>query len=1290
MTITPIRISAMERANTIVNLLVPCSIEINGEYHSYAAPIELLKGNKGDAFTYTDFTAEQLEALKGDTFTYADFTAEQLAALKGDKGDAFTYLDFNSEQLDALKGAQGEAFTYDDFTTEQLDNLREGITTTVEIKSTEAKIGNITLWGVQYDLFQMLVEIENNIPIIADTEATFTLSDIPLGFNLFLDIKSLVAGTDSRNVISDYYNQYYKIERIFVDTDLTTKVTIKCLENISVDLKINLQIQYIKGFGDMVELNLSVPIGIDPSTVNLTFPKLKYNKPNVASLTVDDSHSIWNNVFSVINKRWVDNEQYSFFDPTSGDREFIYHKDCSYQGYTKTNGYYPTKNLEYTDGAGVYHRFGVSVATWAWDLGLRDEIAGIFIPWVTAREVRFMQDFGNSFNYHDIHGIVTYAAAHEGSTDVSQELFNQYVKTDADAFLALTDRIPKILQGPNGDPNYIYLARLCPEMQYNMELANRGTDSVCSPFLPFNNIHLLDKKSEKYLVQRFFLQGDYTFEAWKNDIIQQGSVAESARKWTILGMHRPARDLTKYGIINALNDIEAAVGVSGDDSIWFPSIDEFYEYWFMTQYAQINKIIDGQNIKFKIWVPANKNFWYKSISCLLSGITELTGIDISSSENCPGTSCVINNNQLLVNLDFNTDLISKAEKYVSIFEETPTKEYAFEDAQYFVQMLKVGVKEPYQARITALSASPVLTSATINEGAISSTSIDVFITVISTNNPTEIILSENSDLSGASWVAYLSSNPFTLSTGFGNKTVYVQVKNIFGTSSIVSDSIEYVDIPLVLNSVSINSGAATTNAAIVNIGFNYTGNPTHYMISENLYFEGASWIDFIENPNFTLSNGWGEKTVYAKLKNISEETTYVSDTIELVDANALYLNSVILNSGNVETGSNIVEVTLNITGTATQYRIGETADLSALSWVDIPSGTLNFTLSEGYGSKTVYVQIKNDTNVSEVQNDSITVIQPVTMESIIINTGAVSTNDRIVSVGLVNIVGTPTHYKIGETADLSIEAWVAYIGTPINYQMTVDTGTKTVYVQIKNSVSQSAIRNDDIILEAAPVKATLSLLDTITNNTISYETLSDNRVVNKIRLNTYAGWGAKDMKSTTGDLLGWYVLLDRTVYYPINDDSSVTGPNLIYSSNFAPTLSGDTGVYPDILLATPFVFTAPNPPDGRKGRIVFTLPNGTYTFKIIMSGSSSNALTETYRQYCWYNIKASGTLKTPILVGTTGFTGVNNVDFNAEIDNIIVTDGGTAGNVTLYIYNDYATTLYYKPYINLIEITKIA
>ena len=72
------------------------------------------KGDKGDAFTYADFTAEQLAGLKGpkgDAFTYADFTAEQLAGLKGPKGDAFEYSDFTPAQLAALKGDPGTAAT---------------------------------------------------------------------------------------------------------------------------------------------------------------------------------------------------------------------------------------------------------------------------------------------------------------------------------------------------------------------------------------------------------------------------------------------------------------------------------------------------------------------------------------------------------------------------------------------------------------------------------------------------------------------------------------------------------------------------------------------------------------------------------------------------------------------------------------------------------------------------------------------------------------------------------------------------------------------------------------------------------------------------------------------------------------------------------------------------------------------------------------------------------------------------------------------------------------------------
>lgn len=135
--------------------------------------VPVVRGDQGEAFTYDDFTAEQLAALKGEkgdtgdtgeqgaSFTYEDFTAEQLAALnkgdkgdpgeqgepgepgeqgeqgeQGEKGDPFTYEDFTAEQLAALKGEkgdpgeqgeqgiQGAAFTYDDFTAEQLAALK--------------------------------------------------------------------------------------------------------------------------------------------------------------------------------------------------------------------------------------------------------------------------------------------------------------------------------------------------------------------------------------------------------------------------------------------------------------------------------------------------------------------------------------------------------------------------------------------------------------------------------------------------------------------------------------------------------------------------------------------------------------------------------------------------------------------------------------------------------------------------------------------------------------------------------------------------------------------------------------------------------------------------------------------------------------------------------------------------------------------------------------------------------------------------------------------------------------
>ena len=117
-------------------------------------PLQGAKGETGKAFTYEDFTPEQLAALKGEkgeagkdgakgdkgdkgdtgaAFTYADFTPEQLAALKGEKGEP------GQNGVDGAKGDKGDkgdtgakgdkgdagaAFTYEDFTPEQLAALK--------------------------------------------------------------------------------------------------------------------------------------------------------------------------------------------------------------------------------------------------------------------------------------------------------------------------------------------------------------------------------------------------------------------------------------------------------------------------------------------------------------------------------------------------------------------------------------------------------------------------------------------------------------------------------------------------------------------------------------------------------------------------------------------------------------------------------------------------------------------------------------------------------------------------------------------------------------------------------------------------------------------------------------------------------------------------------------------------------------------------------------------------------------------------------------------------------------
>jgi len=77
-------------------------------------------------------------------------------------------------------------------------------------------------------------------------------------------------------------------------------------------------------------------------------------------------------------------------------------------------------------------------------------------------------------------------------------------------------------------------------------------------------------------------------------------------------------------------------------------------------------------------------------------------------------------------------------------------------------------------------------------------------------------------------------------------------------------------------------------------------------------------------------------------------------------------------------------VTLNgvVQGGATAYRASEKPDFSGASWISPYRASPGFTLSEGFGTKTVYFQVKNLGGVSNVVSDSIVVKQQPRFETI--------------------------------------------------------------------------------------------------------------------------------------------------------------------------------------------------------------------------------------------------------------------------------------------------------------------
>jgi hypothetical protein len=131
---------------------------------------------------------------------------------------------------------------------------------------------------------------------------------------------------------------------------------------------------------------------------------------------------------------------------------------------------------------------------------------------------------------------------------------------------------------------------------------------------------------------------------------------------------------------------------------------------------------------------------------------------------------------------------------------------------------------------------------------------------------------------------------FILEGGNGNKTIYLQVRTSQGILSQTAQDTIQLAIPAPrVTSLSINGGRSYTTSKTVRLN-NTTdiSEVTHYRASQSSAFPGAYWKAYSRNPQFTLTDTMGDKTVFFQVKNATGASPVSNDKITLTSCQYCY------------------------------------------------------------------------------------------------------------------------------------------------------------------------------------------------------------------------------------------------------------------------------------------------------------------------------------------------------------------------------------------------------------------
>ena len=439
---------------------------------------------------------------------------------------------------------------------------------------------------------------------------------------------------------------------------------------------------YLYPFGNEVQGDITAGIFIkvkDAPQVPLKagMPCLKYNKPLLLLLVQDDcKQSAYCRTWAAINGKPVSNSD-PYPTPTVQEpdktAQLYYHSAHLRKGDLPPNVLPAVRTLGSTDGTGKEVRFAFTTTLSAeeeWmdqDVDVNPGYEKDYYRFFMKRglnwdEIKEMLNYGVGIAFHDVMA--------ENVNDV-EEIKQHYGIAQSKIQEQLAGRKCKMLARPNGNDTYIDAA-----LQYE-DIRTMATESNGEDLYPFRAIESLDKVA----LNRSF---EEVQENIKDEIRQQRRAPERNRKAVHIGVHNTDNDWIK--LLEWIND---NYGKDGDDSVWFPSQEEYYEYNYYRTHGNVKvEQTDEHTIKLTVHLPIGECFYYPSVTVNLSGLKKEDIVSVETDDAVSGLSYNNFEEGIMLNIDCRKHLAEHATHFVEQYEKDRSNASNKADALYFVGMLK--------------------------------------------------------------------------------------------------------------------------------------------------------------------------------------------------------------------------------------------------------------------------------------------------------------------------------------------------------------------------------------------------------------------------------------------------------------------------------------------------------------------------------------------------------------------------------------------------------------------------